>query len=142
MEHKKRISFDSVRQEDLENIPYLSNFKNQTMRTEELHHASEASHLPRTQKIHFTRQPLSQTQQRAMNLLRNTLKFLNDHEDDLDGQVAYKELIEKIMKCGQEFGEELDGKVEIERANQRIKENLLRGDLNSMEFLSYLDSLH
>lgn len=100
MEHKKRISFDSVRQEDLENIPYLSNFKNQTMRTEELHHVSEASHLPRTQKIHFTQQPLSQTQQRAMNLLRNTLKFLNDHEDDLDGQVAYKELIEKIMKCG------------------------------------------
>lgn len=56
MQHKKKIVFDSImtsKQEDIENIPYLNNFRTQTMRTEDFHCGSVELPARQTQKINF-----------------------------------------------------------------------------------------
>ena len=114
MEHKKKIVFESImtnKQEDMENIPYLNNFRTQTMRTEDLHFGSMELKGRQTQKIHF-REPPNLTHQKALALLAKTWRFLANNHEDLEGQIAFQEVLQKIVECGEEFDVELRDKRE------------------------------
>lgn len=99
MQHKKKIVFDSImtaKQDDIENMAYLNNFRTQTMRTEDLQFGSIDHKGRQTQKINFKSTP-SPTHQRALTLLAKTWRFLATNHEDLEGQIAFGEVLQKIL---------------------------------------------
>lgn len=67
--------------EDIENIPYLNNFKNQTMRTEEMNYGSVelgGNKYGKTQKIHFRSQEKSKYE-KSIGVLGKVVRFLSLH---------------------------------------------------------------
>ena len=83
--------------------------------------------------------------EKGLNILRRTLKLLGNHYNDLHGDDKYKEVMEKIVKTGERFGEDLgqvrvtdEESIKFEKYNERIKEKLHQTDLSSLSFLDYL----
>lgn len=72
------------------------------MRTEDFHYGSVELPARQTQKIHFKTN--NSTYERSLELLKKTLKFLALHHEDLQDQIAFSQVIEKILECGDAFG--------------------------------------
>ena len=71
--------------------------------------------------------------------------MLGNHFDTLNGQHKYKEVLEKIVRTGDMFGEDLgqvtipdEESIKFEKYNERIKEKLDQTDLSSLSFMDYL----
>ena len=73
------------------------------MRTEDLHFGSMELKGRQTQKISFKEGP-NPTHQRALALLAKTWRFLTNNQEELEGQIAFAEVMQRILECGEEFG--------------------------------------